>query len=307
MIFMVGRGILRRRVFWELLFFLVGVVLLILSIWPFNVVPPQEPFEVGAGPCPPSALDHTEVYLYLRANAIRVSVFFNSCSTSQLYAYVLLPFTSDNVSASLESSATGSVPINVSSSNFFQYGVCVANATYTANETKDFSDPQISLVFSLSSSLIQSDFLGATHATIVTFFGPRGAMGWPSEVFNYEGQNLTWGISRPIFVHANLPRNTYLSTETFPTPIQYYTREDQTWIMFNPIFRDNNYAQTVLCYFTEPSREQMRQFLIFAAGAFVAISGSLIANWAEEKMKSGRTKSKDGDIEEEALSAKPMA
>jgi hypothetical protein len=274
-----------------------------LSAWPFNVVSPQEPFEVGAGPCPPYVLDHTEVYLLVPANAIRVSVFFNSCSTSQLHAYVLLPFLVRNVSASLISSSTEELPVRALFKNFSEHGVCVANATYNVNETKPFSDARISMLFDLSSNLIQSDVLGATQATIVTFFGPRGAWSWTSEVLSYEGPNCTLGISRPLFVHANLPPNTYLSTETLPTPIQYYTREDQVWVMFNPVFRDNNYAQTVLCYFVDQTKQQTRQFLIFVAGTLVGIGGSLIANWAEEKMKSRRQRSKKKNEEKESTSS----
>lgn len=142
--------------------------------------------------------------------------------------------------------------------------------------------------------LLGWNFLGSTRAVILTFFGPRGELGWSENVAKYTGRglNTTLAIRSPLFIHFNIPSGMYLSSETFPTPIQYYVRGERRWVMFYPIFPNDDLAQTIACYFIDPTKQQWKPIMIFLAGMAVGIGGSFIATWGEEKIKERKMKSK---------------
>jgi len=103
----------------------------------------------------------------------------------------------------------------------------------------------------------------------------------------YEGigKNTTRLIRTPLYIHYNIPSGMYLSPETFPEPIQYYIQGGEVWVMFHPIFPMDNYAQTIACYFIDPTKQQWKQIIIFIAGGFVGLGVSFIVNIIEEKTK----------------------
>lgn len=282
------RKILWRPIFWIIITFVVGSFLFAAAVWPFTIAPPTEPFEIGAGPCP---IDHTQVTVSIPAHTISVTVFFNSCNSLEYHAYVLLPFIVSNVTASVYTSTTGGIPVKPSFENLIEYGACIANATYTLSSPEWLPEVRMYMTFHLYSDLEATryplgwNFLGSTRAVIITFFGPRGALGWPENLRAYTGRglNTTLAIRSPLRVHFNIPSGTYLSSESFPTPIQYYIREKQTWIMFSPIFPDNNYAQTIACFFVDPVKQQLKQIIVFLAGIAIGIGGSFIVELVKKK------------------------
>lgn len=282
----------RRRIFWIIVTIIIGLCLLASAVWPFTIAPPTEPFEIGAGPCPPCTIDHTQVMVSIPAHTISVTVFFDSCNSLEYHAYVLLPFIVSNVTASVYTPTTGDIPVEALFENLTEYGACIANATYTLSSPEWFPEVRMYMTFHLCSDLEATtyplgwNFLGSTRAVIITFFGPRGALGWPESLRAYTGRglNTTLAIRSPLRAHFNIPSGTYLSSESFPTPIQYYMREKQTWIMFSPIFPDNNYAQTIACFFVDPLKQQLKQISLFLAGIVIGVGGgSFIAELVKKK------------------------
>lgn len=294
------RLLLQRRAFWLLAFFLVGFLLFMLSAWPFTVNLPTIPFEIGAGPCPPCQIDHTDVVVSIPSNYINVTVFFNSCTSLEYHTYVLLPFVASDVNATIYTPSKGYTPVQVNWQNLTEHRACIANASYNLDGLETFPELRMHITFFLHSNLEATNywlgwnFLGPTRAAIMTFFGPRGKLGWPENVAAYEGRglNTTLAIQTPLRVHINIPSGMYLSSETFPTPTQYYIRDKHTWMMFSLVFPDNNLAQTIACYFVSPIVQQWKNVLIFIGGASVGVGGSFIANLGEQKINEGKSESK---------------
>jgi hypothetical protein len=292
--------LIKQRIFWVVVFFFIGFCLFALAAWPFTILPPSEPFEAGAGPCPPCQIDRTEIVVSIPTNSISITVFFNSCSSPEYHAWVLLPFTARNVTASAYTSSIGTIPIETSFENLLEYGACIANATFRPSNPEWLPEVRMYLTFDLDSNLEATRYwpewnpLASTRAVILTFFGPRGAIGYTEKLSAYEGEglNTTLLIGTPLYVHFNIPSGMYLSPETCPEPIEYYIRAEQAWVMFHPIFPMDNYAQTVACYFIDPTRQQLKQISIFVAGAVIGIGGSFIANWIEEEIKKRRSRPK---------------
>jgi hypothetical protein len=242
-------------------------------LWPFNIAPPREPFEVGVGPSDQCKVDHTEVYFYIPARSIRVRIFLDSCVEKQYNAYVLVPFIASNVTSSAFTISDKALLTNSSFKNVTECNACIANSTFYSEEI--VSDLKVDFLFTLSSDLVQSDLLGSSKAVTVTFFGPQSDLVY-NETYKYHGTRSTVTISSPLFVHFNLPSDTRFSHESFPVPIQYYMRNDQMWVMFNPIFPNNNYAQTVACHFVNPLVQGIKQLMFLAGGIFIGLATSLV-------------------------------
>ena len=256
-----------------LIFLFLGFLLSIASLWPFNIVPPREPFEIGVGPSDQCRVDHTEVYFYIPARSIRVIIFLNSCVGKQYNAYVLIPFVVNNATSSAFSLSDKALLTNSSFKNVTECNACIANSTFCSEEI--VSDLKVDFLFSISSDLFQSDLLGSSKAVAVTFFGPQSDLVY-NETYKYHGTRSTVTISSPLFVHFNLPSDARFSHESFPVPIQYYMRNDQMWVMFNPTFPNNNYAQTIACHFVNPLVQGIKQLVFLAGGIFIGLATSLV-------------------------------
>lgn len=287
------QSLIQRRITWISVSFFIGLCLLVFAAWPYTTVLPSEPFEAGAGPCPPCQIDRLEIVVSIPTNSISMTVFFNSCSSSKYHAWALLPFLARNVTASVYAPSIGTLPIKASFENLLEHRACIANATFSPSKHERFSEVRLYLTFDLESNLEATRYLpewnplASTRAVILTFFGPRGTIGYTKKLQAYEGVglNTTLLITTPLYVHFNIPSEMHLSPETFPQPVQYYIRDEDVWVMFHPIFPMDNYAQTIACYFIDPTRQQWKQISIFIAGAFIGLCMSFMANIIEEKTK----------------------
>jgi hypothetical protein len=244
-----------------------------VTLWPFNIAPPREPFEIGVGPSDQCKVDHSEVYFYIPVRSIRIRIFLNSCVAKQYNAYVLIPFVASNATSSAFTISDKALLTNSSFKNVTECNACIANSTFYSEEI--VSDLKVDFLFTISSNLFQSDLLGSSKAVAVTFFGPQSDLLY-NETYKYHGTCNTVTISSPLFVHFNLPPDTRFSRESFPEPIQYYMRNDQIWVMFNPIFPNNNYAQTIACHFVNPIVQGIKQLMFLAGGIFIGLATSLV-------------------------------
>jgi hypothetical protein len=258
----------------------VGIIVLIIgssislaSLYPLNIAPPNEPFEVGAGPSNHCRIDHTEIYVYLPANSVSVWVFLNSCTERQFHAYALVPFLLTDISFHAYTYSDKQLIADFSFKNVPECGACIVNATFSSEEI--YPNLKAEFHFRSLSNLIQSSFLGSSKAAVLTFFGPQSDLLY-NETYKYQGNNSLLAISSPLFVHFNLPADTRFSYESFPQPIQYYMRNDQIWVMFNPTFPSNRYAQTISCQFVSPSMQGLGQFMFLVGGILIGFATSLI-------------------------------
>jgi len=164
-----------RRILCILISFSIGFSLFAFAAWPPTVRLPSEPFEVGAGPCPPNQIERTQIVISVPDNFIKIIVFFNSCKSQEYHIWALLPFTARNVTASVESSLTGTVAIKPTFENLLEYGACIANASFRHSNYKWLHELRISLVFELQSDLEAVRYgpdwnpLASTQGVILTF------------------------------------------------------------------------------------------------------------------------------------------
>jgi len=219
----------------------------------------------------------------------------------EYHAYVLLPYIAENASASIYTPSKGDIQIEVNFANFIEYGASIANATFSLSEPEPISEIRMYITFHRCSDLEATryplgwNFLGSTRAVILTFFGPRGKLGWPENVSKFTGRGLNTilAIGSPLFVHFKLPSGMrFSSSESFPTTMQNYEREEQKWVMFSPVFPQDNLAQTIGCYFDDPTAIQSRSILVFGSGLVFGVGVSLIVNWIEEKIRKEKKRTK---------------
>jgi hypothetical protein len=247
-----------------------------MSVWPFSIAPPREPFEVGAGPSNQCKIDHTEVYIYIPARSIRVDVFLNSCYEKTYNAYVLIPFVVSNITCSAYTISDKALTTTFSFRNVTECNACIANSTFYSEEVSP--ELKVEFLFTLFSDLVQNDLFGSLKAVAMTFFGPQSDLLY-NKTYQYHGKSGNLAISSPFIVHLNLPPGTTFSSESFPVPIQQYMRNDQTWIMFDLVFPNNNYAQTITCYFVNTIAQGIKQVTFLFGSFFLGIATTLIVEF----------------------------
>ena len=112
-----------------------------------------------------------------------MTVFFNSCSSSEYHAWALLPFLARNVTASVYAPSIGTLPIKASFENLLEHRACIANATFSPSKHERFSEVRLYLTFDLESNLEATRYLpewnplASTRAVILTFFVQEALLG----------------------------------------------------------------------------------------------------------------------------------
>jgi len=272
---------------------------------------PKGPIEVGAGR--DLLIKETELIVSVPNRHIEFQVAFNFTDSKEYSIYVLMPFIASTAKPFFtyqhssphyeENSVWGN--LSFPPENFHvnsTLGSSGAKVIFKPNSTYPFiigDDFSLGMSFNLSSSLIAIDIppWGAIQTVILTFFGHTSV---DKNMEDYrEGTTLT--IQHPFVVNIELPSDTYVSSDTYPSPIEYYVRGNVRWVMFLPNFLEGRFAQTVSCSFKNPTSEKWKDVLIFFGGVFVAIGGSFLAepmkNRIERKEEKKELEKKEEDKE----------
>jgi hypothetical protein len=315
----------KKYTVFALVFLVLGVLLFFIVSWPPSDNPPKGPIEIGAGPCPEATFNKTEVYVDVPLRSLDVRVTFRFNETEKYFIYVLLPYQAVNASAyAIHQSAPyppfplpGKPDIgNLSTHLWFNAttGSSIVNASLDINPDFPwlFGYPDMKDELTLGVSIKTEDSLvaiayplGASQSVILTFFGDySGTMS--NEMYAFMQPRSQPTLGQPFTVHMRLPPSTYFS-DSQPSPIEYYIKQDSRWLMFSLDFIEGRYAQTLYCTFTYPTGQSLKEIMVFVGGGFVALATSFgveaYINRGEKKTDS----TKDGGNGETQSSKKKRA
>jgi hypothetical protein len=179
---------------------------------------------------------------------------------------------------------------NISSSfkSFHETKSSVINATFTPkSDFYLFPDETIALsIEAYVHGLVSINYaLGSKQTIILTCFGDVSEV-WNDEMAEYLGPNTTSMYYYPFRVIVQFPKENYLSSDTFPTPIELFVTERYRSTMFDLNFSyPERYAQSISCSYINPRAESDRQLLTFVSGVLLTTGISLCLESARERRK----------------------
>jgi len=99
-----------------------------------------------------------------------------------------------------------------------------------------------------------------------------------------HGINTLSMIDYPFQVIVQFPKENYLSSDTFPNPIELFVTERFRSTIFDLDFSyPEGHAQTISCSYSNPTNETYRQFLTFISGTLLTLGITLCLESYREK------------------------
>jgi hypothetical protein len=316
---------MRLYVLLTIIFAVITTISVIVVSAPATQNPPLGPIEIGLGPSPEAALNKTELFIDIPDETINVQVTFRFNQTAEKYfIYTLLPYNIEQASpyAIYDSAQYPFKFPNDVNANFRNIGnfstnymntangSSIVNATLELNSTFPFSflfepDQKDELTLGVSirvnESLIAiSDRFGASQTSIFTFFGDVSGI-WSDKMLAYMLPSSQPTLTEPFIVQLRLPPSSYFQTSQ-PTPIEYYVKQDQRWLMFSMDFLNGQYAQTLVCNYVDPAGQYHAEIAIFLIGVFSALTISFLIE-ALKTYYTGKEKRERPPVSSEALSS----
>lgn len=286
------------------IFLLVGLALFFIVAAPPTENAPKGPVEIGVGPMPDASINKTEMQVNVPENSIDVRVTFRFSEIKEYFIYAIFPYRiSDAKPYAIYHSSqypNSELIIGNFSKSFMNtaYGSSIVNVKLSLNSTFSFhfGDPDLTDELTLSVSVTFRDSLvamnyrcGASQTVILTLFGDVGGA-WSDDMLAFMQPSSQITIGQPFVVFLRIPSQTYFS-ESQPSPIMYYVKEGQRWIMFSMDFLGGRYAQTLFCTFTNPTMDAWGQILVFTGGVFVAISVSFLVEIIKDYAQTKKSRS----------------
>jgi hypothetical protein len=253
--------------------------------------PPKGPLVIGAGPTPEATLNNTEMLVDVPSGRIDARVTFLFNETRQYFIYVMSPYTVLSKSA-YAIYQNGLYPHEMPESkpiigNFSTDSLNTANGsivkatldlnpdfTFVYEDTKNMKyELTLGVSITVSNPLVAIDYpWGTSQTVIMTFFGDESGI-VSSEMYPFMQPRSLITVGYPFIVQMRLPESTYFS-HSQPSPIEYYMKEGNRWVMFSIDFLQGRYAQTLVCTSMDPTMEAMKQIFIFAGGIFIALGSA---------------------------------
>jgi hypothetical protein len=136
----------------------------------------------------------------------------------------------------------------------------------------------------------------STATVILTFFGDIMQIRDPEMDKWFRPPSLI-PMHTPFSVIVEFPSEAFLSSETYPSPIQYYVTNRSRVATFTLNFTCPRFecAQTVSCSFVYPSRAGDVQTMIFWSGIMVGLGAPLVFEGAKDALRSLRFRDFLGD------------
>lgn len=150
----------------------------------------------------------------------------------------------------------------------------------------------LSIESSISGLVSINHPLGSKQTVILTFFGDQYGV-WDDAMVPYLGAKNRGMLNYPFRVIVQFPRENYLSSDTFPSPVELFVTERFRSTMFDLNFSyPEGYAQSISCSYINPQNESNRGFFTFLSG--VAITTG-ITICVELYLQSSREKRRKGE------------
>lgn len=266
-----------------------GFVMFLMATLSPAVTLPRGPVWIGAGSNYPSNITRTDIYLY-DGSFLRFLVRFGRSNSTTFFAYVILPFTVDpNYPPTNSSSDVQYDPISWQNFN---------GTSAIANITGHIGLPttlDVTLELELRANLpLFSDTapLGTRKSLSITFYGDITGIFDDRMTPYMQGPNSTLLYNKQVILYIELPPGTFVSPETFPSPISQYMvnvkGEERKSAIFSLDFLGGTAAQTISCTLINPSLEYSVQIMIFLGGILAATGVYFVMNiiieYSKEKM-----------------------
>jgi hypothetical protein len=255
--------------------------------------PPSEhlskgPIEIGVGPSSKAFINKTELFVLIPEQSIDIRVTIRFNETVKYFVYAILPYRIDNATpyAIYNSGWYPDPRFNIGnfSRNFMNtVNGSAVNASLQINPSFmfNFAGPDLKAELTLGvfvklrNAVTALDYpFGASQTVILTFFGDVTGI-WTDEMNAFAQPSSQITIQKQFIVNLQLPPSAFFS-ESQPSPISYYIKQDRRWVMFSMDFREGRYAQSLFCTLTNPTVLAWKQVLLFAGGVFIGISSSFL-------------------------------
>lgn len=320
------KSVARIYLFATILFLILGSIMFFLFANPPSENPPKGPMVIGAGPVPEATLNNTEVLLDVPSRTIDVRVTFRFNETREYFIYLMSPYYV--LSKSAYAIYQGGIyphelpPSKPSMGNFSTNSLntsngSIVNATLAINPDFTFVyedvdnmkyELTIGVSITVSNPLVAIAYpWGTSETAIMTFFGDESGI-VSSEMYPFMEPRSLITVGYPFTVQMRIPESTYFSNSQ-PSPIEYYMKEGNRWVMFSIDFLQGRYAQTLICTFIDPTMEAKKQIFIFAGGVFVALGSAFTVQtvrYISEKKEEETTQKPQSDDKQQPSEVKEL-
>lgn len=266
---------------------------------------------IGLGPTDKLIPTRTDMQFYVPDNRVHLEVTFQLNQFDESHFWAIFPYQIFEAApyviyqsyhySSDETYKIGNVTLNFE--NFPEKSSSVINVTFVPNEYfKSLPKNNVTLsIWATVDNINSINYpLNSKQTTILSFYGNYQKLR-AEGMTPYIGVNYFFLNDYPFRVTIQFPKDTFLSSDTFPLPIEMFVTEDWKSVMFDLDFTyPENYAQSISCSYVNPEREASRNFLTFISGAFFALGITLIF----EPMIKTKTEDKEGMMEKKYPSLK---
>lgn len=282
---------------------------------------PKGSMRIGIGPKNSLTAVSTKMIFSVPYDEINLEVSFRFTEFKKYHIHIIMPYETldaepyviyqHNLYYGEKLSEIGNATVNFK--NFPEQKASIVNATFVPDHDFHFlPDEAVTLsIHVYVIGLVSINFpLDSKQTVILSFFG--GAVAWDDTMAPYIGINNLYMDDYPFRVSVQFPRENYLASGTFPTPIELFVTESWRSAMFDLDFSyPEGYGQSISCSYSNPQNESKRHFLTFISAvvfttgitSFFELGVELLRKRRRQKNKMGQ-KEKTEDKEEETRESK---
>jgi len=240
-------------------------------------------------------------------NSVTIEIEFQFKEIRNYHFYVILPFVVESIGKPFVVRHMDSFRhypgdnIGVIGSNFASFprlGSSILNASFTPNSTYLVAPWEryvtLGTTAYVETLVARNDYSTAT--VLLTFFGDMTPI-YDSEMDKWLRPDSGMPTHSPFSVIVEFPSEAFLSSETYPSPMEYFVTSRFRVATFILNFACPMYdcAQTVSCSFVYPSRAGDVQRMIFWSGIMVGLGAPLVFEGAKDALRSSRFRDLLGD------------
>ncbi len=174
--------------------------------------------------------------------------------------------------------------------SFPRLGSSVLNASFTPNSTEfAWWERWVTLGTTAYVDKLVARNDSSTATVILTFFGDIMPI-YDNEMDKWMRPDSFGPTHSPFSVIVEFPTGAFLSSETYPSPMEYFVTSRFRVALFALNFTCPRYecAQTVSCSFVYPSRAGDVQTMVFWSGIMVGLGAPLIFEGTKDALRSSR-------------------
>jgi len=239
-------------------------------------------------------------------NSVTVEIEFQFKEIRTYYFHVILPFVVESIGKPFvlrhkdsfrhyPGDNIGGIESNFKS--FPRLGSSILNASFTPNGTYLGEwERYVTLGTTVYVERLVARNDSSTATVILTFFGDITPI-YDSEMDKWMRPDSDMPTHSPFSVIVEFPSEAFLSSETYPSPMEYFVTSRFRVATFTLNFTCPGYecAQTVSCSFVYPSRAGDVQTMIFWSGIMVGLGAPLVFEGAKDALRSSRFRDFFGD------------